>query len=305
MTSPTSRKKRLIIFLVFIVLFFLLIPVITLYATGYRLDKDLELKPTGGIYVYYPESGVNITVQGQPPQRTTIFAKSILIQNLAPGTYEIDASKDGYSYWKKNVMVKEKRVAEAYPFLVLEPLATSTIDADLKPTIEKLFASTTLLATATSTSSRSALSVVDKQSVGLNAGATSSSASSTLLNDEGVLFKDVYLYKEQHDKGDWLIALWKGETAATPLYFCEEETGLCDTSLVATESSSPIKHFDFYPSRNDIVIYSNSDGVFVTELDKRPEQNFVTLAKGNVDFRVYNGHIYIKDKNSLYEVIYD
>ncbi len=291
MTSPTSRKKRLIIFLIFSILFLILIPIVTLYSLGYRLENGLTLKPTGGVYVYYPESGVDVTVKGYPPEKTSIFTKSVLVQNLPPGKYEIDVTKEGHSYWKKDVLILEKRVSEAYPFLILEPFATSSVSVELQPIVADLFMPATTTATTSPTNPFASIS--------------STTSSSTKSLSQGTTFKNIYLYTEKNN----LLALWRGETNATPFYFCDEETFLCDTTITATESKSPIKHFDFYPGRNDVVIYSNSDGVFVTELDTRNPQNFVTLAKGNVDFRLYNGHIYIKPSGAtakgIYELIYE
>lgn len=284
MTGQTSYRKRFFVFLLFIVLFLLLIPITLLYSTGYRFEKGFNILPTGGIYVYYPESGVDVTIKGMPPQRTSFFSRSVLIQNLDPGTYEIDVSKPNYSYWKKDILIQERKVTEAYPFLVLEPLATSTVPISLRTIVQNLFNSTSTIQIASNINSIYSTSTVDLT--------------------KGVLNRDIYLYKKSDKIGDSLEAMWIGQTIDSPLYFCGEVSNLCDSTTEVTVSKTPINHFDFYPGRNDVIIYSNNDGVFVTELDKRGGQNFVTLAKGKVDFRVYNGHIYIKDKNITYEVIY-
>jgi hypothetical protein len=287
MTRPTSPRTRLLFFLISVILFILLIPIVVLYSAGYRLGKDLSLEPTGGIYVYYPEAGVNVNIIGQPLERTSRFTRSVFVQNLAPGIYEIRVGKEGYTEWQKKVLVVERRVAEGYPFLILDPIATTTVPVQIRRNVELLFSATNRMKTTLS---------VDKALGQL--GTTTSS--STIINNQGILSKDMYLYKEDNN----LVALWKGETSNIPLYFCAEITKLCDPSIVITESSSPIKHFDFFPGRNDVVVYSNADGIFVTELDMRPPHNYVTLALGNLDFRINGDHIYIKDKNIIYELVY-
>lgn len=267
-------------------------PVVVLYSAGYRLGTDLTLEPTGGIYLYSPEPGLFVSVNDLPPERTAIFTKSIFIPDLKAGKYKVVAIKDGYTNWKKDLFVLERRVSEAYPFIVLNPIATSTIPLDLRSDVRKLFSAT---------STRNATKSLDK-TLGDLATTTSSS---TIASNQGVLWRNIYLYKE----GNKLMALWKGEANVIPFYFCGEETKLCDSSIEVTNSASAIKYFDFYPGRNDVVVYSNSDGVFVTELDKRGSQNFATFAKGKVDFRLNNRHIYIKEQNknidTYYEVIFE
>jgi hypothetical protein len=189
--------------------------------------------------------------------------------------------------------VSERRVTEAYPFLVLNPLATTTVPTNKRVEVRQLFAATT---------TRSATISLDR-TLGMLATSTSSS---TVPSNEGVLWRNTYLYKE----GNKLMAIWRGEAKEIPFYFCEEETGLCDSSMVVTDSKSPIKYFDFYPGRNDVVIYSNADGVFITEMDKRGNQNWFPLATGRVDFRLDGRRVYIKEtpskeKENYYEVIYE
>ena len=268
-------------------------PVVVLYSAGYRLGTDLSLEPTGGIYLYYPDSGLYVSINDLPPERTAIFTKSIYIPELVAGKYDVVAIKDGYTNWKKEISVSERRVSEAYPFLILNPVATTTIPTQNRAVVKDLFSATT---------TRKATVSLDKT---LEKLATTTS-SSTIASNEGVLWRNTYLYKDNKK----LMALWKGEANIIPFYFCGEETKLCDSSILVTDSKSPIKNFDFYPGRNDVVVYSNADGVFVTELDKRGGvQNFVTLATGKVDFRISGRHIYIKDhpkdQDIFYEVIFE
>jgi hypothetical protein len=100
MTKPSSPRKRLIYFFIFSLLFFLLMPVVVLYSAGYRLGTGLSLEPTGGVYVYYPESGVYVSINDLPPERTAIFTKSIFIPDLKPGRYDLVAIKEGYTNWR-------------------------------------------------------------------------------------------------------------------------------------------------------------------------------------------------------------
>ena len=127
MTEPMNARKRFFVSAIFMVFFVVLIFPILLYSLGYRLDKDLSLFPTGGVYVFYPESGAEVYVNGELGKTTSLFERGIFIDNLNTGTYDIEVKKEFYRPWKKTFEVAERKVAEGYPFLIPEVIATSSV----------------------------------------------------------------------------------------------------------------------------------------------------------------------------------
>ncbi len=63
---------------------------------------------------------------------------------------------------------------------------------------------------------------------------------------------------------------WKG--GDKPHYFCKEE--ICDSRIEVLNALSNIISADFLKDRNDVVIFSNEEGIFAIEVDKTETQNF-------------------------------
>ena len=291
MKQPLNYSRRLLISILFVALFFVFIPVVLLYSIGYRLDKGFTLKSTGGLYVFYPESGAKVYLNDKLTDQTSHFGRGILIDNLQPISYQVQIRKDGYIPRAKNVNVVEKTVVEAYPYLVPEVMSTSSVPKfvtlgsgasvtnTLYGEVVKLF--------ATSTSSTMTLKKV-----------LASTSTALVAPSTGIIRKDIEI--DIVDKS--VIASWRGNIESTPFYFCDAERLVCDTELKVT--SGNLKHVDFYPGRNDVIIYSTKDGIYATELDQRPPVNTRKLISGNLEFREKDNRVFIKDKGNYFELIF-
>ncbi len=67
-----------------------------------------------------------------------------------------------------------------------------------------------------------------------------------------------------------------------------------------------ILRFDFYPDNSDLVVLTLEDGIYVEEIDDRGWQNIQPLyLKANIDMRVHDSHIYVKDGLYFFEVMLD
>jgi len=99
------KPIRMAILAFFWLLFFLLVPVIILYTSGYRYDfQNGLLKETGSVNVdVVPNTAEvyinNIKVKSKIPIR---------LNNLAPSKYSVAIKKDGYLDWYKNIEVTSK-----------------------------------------------------------------------------------------------------------------------------------------------------------------------------------------------------
>lgn len=67
----------------------------------------------------------------------------------------------------------------------------------------------------------------------------------------------------------------------------------------------PIRNLDFYKKRNDSLIFSAGNGVFVIEIDKAGTQNFMPVYKGErPSFTIGDeNYIFIQDSQNLMQVI--
>jgi hypothetical protein len=289
MMKPLSTRKRLFYLGLFVGLFFVLIPFVILYSNGYRVTSDWRLQKTGGIYVYTGEPGVSVYVNGDLKKETTIFQRGIYISNLPPGAYQIEINKASSTTWRKNVVVLPQKVSEGYPFLI-----------PLKPELVAVSTSTVSFGTTTISSEYSSLQKLFKtpNTSALKISSTSSRATST---PEALAFekRNIKIWKDNNK----ILAEWVGQSNNIPFYFCTSELDLICRDEMVVYTATSIGTVDFFPGRNDVIIFSNKEGVFVTELDKRDPQNKTPiLQEVGVDFRVVNEEVFIKTKKGLFKV---
>jgi len=104
-----TRKTRRLIFYCLVLLFLIATPPTIFYAMGYSFDWQTKtLAQSGGFYFKSLPDAADIFINGQN-QKTT----PRLISRLAPKTYDITISKNGFSPWHKNLEIEPSLVAEA------------------------------------------------------------------------------------------------------------------------------------------------------------------------------------------------
>lgn len=292
------------------IIFFIIIPLITLYTSGYRL-QGFNLVETGGIYIYSPENESSIYIDGKKKKETGIFQKDWFVQNLKPGSYEILISKKGFWPWLKKVEVEEKRVTEAIAFLVPKELdaeiipnqisgetATSTVSNPEYERINKLFDDTF------NPTQKIETQKVDLPSI--DGGVTSVNASvngDNYIPEEKKSFEKisrrdrVEIWVEENQ----IFAKWLKDKEDMPNFFCRDKN--CIDKVTVFSSIEPIRAIDFYPGRNDVVLVAVSNGIYAIEIDARKNQNFQPIYKGTSPlFMISDKQFYIKDQENIFKV---
>lgn len=279
--EPMSKTKRRVYFVFFLLLFLVATPLVIFYAKGYHLDlKDgFLVTERGGIYVYSEMPGTKIYVNDKLKEVTGIFNREYLSQDVKPGRYFVRAENDGYRDWQKYVEVSPQRVSSVYPFLVPEKFDFTEIMELVSDT-----------ATTTKENTKYTEYLTLFEEVQEKATSTEPEILKRVFGDVQVWYEDNMLYAEWLERGSYL-----------PAYFCENDD--CQNPLVFLEVNSPVVNLDFYPGRDDVVVFASENGsIFAAEIDKRPEQTLVEIYKGgDVDFRVIERNILlIKEGEKLY-----
>ena len=113
MNEKMTKKTRLIILLICVILFLIITPYIVLYSLGYRIDfAKRRIIATGGIYVRVLPQGTDIIIDSKIQNKTGLFSNSIFVQDLLPRQHNILIKKEGYYDYQKNLPVKEKEVTK-------------------------------------------------------------------------------------------------------------------------------------------------------------------------------------------------
>ena len=141
-----TKRTRLLILSLCVVLFFIIAPYIIVYSFGYRVDfEQKKLVATGGIFIKALPQGVNVIIDSKISNRTSLLSPSVFVQNLLPKQHSILIKKDGYHDYNKTLEVKEKEATrlervilfkEKIPF---EVLTGETNSPFLKEEPKKLF----------------------------------------------------------------------------------------------------------------------------------------------------------------------
>jgi hypothetical protein len=292
--KPLPQKHRYAYMIIAIIAFVISAPLLILYASGYRLDKTFSFATTGGVHISAPLSGTEIYLNNELVRTTSIFQKSIFVQNLKPGTYSVSVKKSGYQEWSKTLMVFPETVTDAYSFTLPAELVTKEIPAKIGASGSSGASTTveTKLIDNPDYVDVVALFKVPKKVVPTEKVATTTKvATSTDIAKE---FRKLLVEKVDGN----LRITWTGDIESKPSYFCQNND--CKDEIYIKPSST-LKNFDFFPGRGDLIIMSQVGGIFVSEIDDRSPQNVQKLFDGpNVDFRIKDGDKIFLKKDSVY-----
>lgn len=110
-----TLKTRRILFIIFIIAFFTITPLVILYANGYKLSLQGKiLQKTGMLVLDSNPKGAKIYINGKPKklflkffnQKNNFIITPAKIKNVLPGDYLVKIEKNGYWAWEKKLTVK-------------------------------------------------------------------------------------------------------------------------------------------------------------------------------------------------------
>ncbi|KPJ54944.1 hypothetical protein AMJ47_02645 [Parcubacteria bacterium DG_72] len=109
-----TKKTRNIIFLLLVLFFLVMAPIIVIYSLGWRFDWETKKLIQPGMFYFkaWPRN-CQIYINNELKKKTDIFFGSVLIENLMPANYEVRVIKEGYHPWEKNLAITKREVTEA------------------------------------------------------------------------------------------------------------------------------------------------------------------------------------------------
>jgi len=325
--KPLSHKARLSSFIILILLFILLVPILLAYSAGYRFGDALSIVRTGGVYIHSDLSNTKVYINDEFIEDNGVFLRNTLIQNLRPNKkYSVRVEKEGYRTWIKELFVRPNLVSEARILMLKNEIEFRKIDKVLTPVV-----------TASSTKDSvdeveilnpeyenlSELFLEDKGQFEVDVATTTTilvkgvkTATTTIISeiqlpdffDElGVEnIEDKEMLRERQKMVSWLENgdvknIWSGNIESIPYFYCIEEC----VDLITVNLGDDIKRYDYFPGRDDVLVVLTNQGVFAVEIDSRSAQNIQPiLEKRDLDFRIENGNtIVIKDGDVFLEAV--
>jgi len=132
-----SYRKRL--FIIFTIIFFITVPVIVLYAQGYRVDfQNKKLVKTGGIDLNLATLDTKIYLDDKLKRETSFLFRNAIFRNIIPKTYNVRIEKENYIPWEKNVLVESEQVTR-FPSIRLFP--QTLLEFTVAKNVERVFIS--------------------------------------------------------------------------------------------------------------------------------------------------------------------
>lgn len=276
--QPFPQYQRRIYLAAFGLLFSILLPVVIMYADGWRYKSGDGFVRTGGVYVSIPYADAHLYVNGQHVGRSGFLERNFYVDDLTPSSYIIRVERSGSRPWTRLLVVEEQLVTDARVLLVpTEPtlvrlvVATSTsqINSTTTRTISTAVSSTYVAAFAATTTASSTIPVDEANGVGL-------------FIERGVLY-----------------ARWIQENAFPPSHFCERPISCVDEIVMDDEED--VRAARFFGSG---VAYVTRDGeVYYKEIDIRREPVSALLTTlRSPDIRVIDDSLIVKSGANLFEI---
>ena len=117
--ASLSYERRKKFFYVLVLVFIVVLPVIILYTTGYRVDfsnAENTIVTTGGIYITTDNLEVAVYLDEERIRQPRLFRSAYYIQNIEAGQHQVVVQQAGLHTWVKELPVDPYIVTEAAAF---------------------------------------------------------------------------------------------------------------------------------------------------------------------------------------------
>lgn len=259
---------RRLIYLIFIISFLLIAPILIFYSAGYRYNlKKNKIEPTGILILDSKPSGASIylNLELQPVVTPTS------IKQLRPGNYLVQIKKDNYHSWEKILNVKPNLTTFAQHIILFKKELPIFIENDqtVMPSLSQLRESknVTGLEESAKRGDKGRISSPEAQPPLLVNQWCSNCRIDWLNQDKILYFNDfeIWTFKLSQNKKELIIRLGS----------------LIDEALWYNE---------------DYIFFLTNNTIKAIELDKRDKRNITDLVRGDEVKNI----ILNKEKNQLY-----
>jgi hypothetical protein len=243
--EPLSARTRQRTFLFLVLVFCVVIPVLYMYATGYRLDfkRPTNFVSTGGLSITVPLTEAEMYLDDMPVEATRTFRRAFYAQGIDVGTHKIHVQRDGYHTWVKELPVSKHLVTEAEVFnlplipqiRVITRLQTATGTMIVPASFPYASTTNAVLATSTASSSRYVINPEYVTRMGYFGTTSTSTKKETAVQQIRELITVATTSVEDTDQatttkiqngvklmraGDEVVAEWVGPFEQMPYYYC-------------------------------------------------------------------------------------
>ncbi|MBI2096140.1 MAG: hypothetical protein HYT43_00690 [Candidatus Taylorbacteria bacterium] len=263
--EPLPLWKRRLYLAALTAFFAVAIPLIILFASGYRLTRGWQIIETGGIYVH-PLSEEGEVFMDDLPAQGMRLRKGLIIQNLTPGAHTAEVREKGRRGWQKTVAVRRRMVTEVYPLLFPNEAGLREVQAALESKREY----------------ESVMEFFAKRD-----------RREFLTKEKGDLSVSA--------EGQKIFGQWEKEGEPAQ-FLCGLD--VCSGRVLVASFGAPVRLVEFFPDRPEILIAAAGSEVIVIEIDRRDRQHSEVIFAGEApEAAVKGGKIYVRDGHALYQYV--
>lgn len=276
--KKSDRIKRAVAFYSFVLLFFILLPIILSYSLGYHIDfKELKVYKAGILYISSHPAGASIYINGKLHTDLT----PAQIEELRPGTYGIEVRREGFYSWEKDLVVRPNMVTKA-DRIILFPVIQEIKKIGERETIDFAISNKSNIYYMT----KSGLFRSNMDGSSLKKLSSYSNWPKKIVNKKFSPDGNKFLYFNERDIGVVYLNLDKSLARDQEDAYVEEILGL----------EEPIIEVFWYSAANYIIVVTEKY-VNIVELRGGGKRNVATLYKFNTR---HNGLYYDEGSDSLY-----
>jgi hypothetical protein len=225
----------------------IVIGVIVLVAVGIILQLGWQVFDSlgfggGTIEITVPTAETLVFLDTNEKAFTTQDNQRVVLEKISSGPHLIIISKENFWPWAKTVEIERNQIIKLHPFYIPQRLDAETILPADPRWIE------------------ASNSATKAEAPSEDAKSSSQDSNTTLWVENNKIFVG-----------------WTGSQNSTPHYFCKAD--LCGERIEVFTGLSNIINAEFMNGRNDVVIFSNADGIFAIEIDKNETQNFQPIMR--------------------------
>ena len=305
-STVMTRRKRLILFWLCAVFFFITVVPLLLYSFGYRFSfESWRILRAGGLFITSaPSTGTQIFIDGKLMKETTLLSRKLFLQGLTPQTYHIEIKKNGYFTWEKSLPVRPELVTDVQALLIQDGPEGKVLSKGAFASLQYIDESNAVLA-LTGIKNETLFYSIERKTI-IPRPATIASSTVELSESARRVIEEKQPVGFEYDPVTEKIVWWnssdiwvrwlRGEEYL-PLYTEHNEMHLF-------HSSYPIRNVSFYPGK-DVVIVAYSNVIQTIELDGRDKHNSYPLYKGKGPEYIISGDgetMYILDDEALITV---
>lgn len=252
-----------------------MVPIVLLYASGYRYKSGYGVVQTGGIFLSVPYNDAVVSLNGREIGRAGLLNKSFYIDDLAPSAYVVHVAREGSHSWYRTLIVEPQIVTDGRVVLVPEEIE-----------IVKL----TRGGATASTTRRLSPVEYDRYEAAFEVAATSTRKSGGDKNSREVA-------TVEHGN---IVVRWLSKEEKPPGNFCGRPS-YCSKEIFIERGKQTAVSVAFFDG--GIVYATREGGVFFSEIDVRSTPVSVPLyQRAHADVRVVDEKLILKDGSILYEV---